>query len=98
MEPFEVGIEIEGVITFEYVPTISTETDSRIDLDVLDVNESASNYQRMISVSDQTKTPTFEYSDFVVADFDVEEFVEELDQRPDIKAALGLTMVDEDDY
>lgn len=69
-----------------------------IDLDIQDVNESASAYQRMISVSDQTKTPTFEYSDFVVADFDVEEFVEELDQRPDIKEALGLTMVDEDDY
>jgi glutaredoxin len=69
-----------------------------IDLDVQDVNESASAYQRMIAVSDQTKTPTFEYDDFVVADFDVEEFVEELDQRPDIKEALGLTMVDEDDY
>ena len=69
-----------------------------IDLDVQDVNESASAYQRMIAVSDQTKTPTFEYGDFVVADFDVEEFVEELDQRPDIKEALGLTMVDEDDY
>jgi len=69
-----------------------------IEVDVMDVNESASTYQRMIAVSDQTKTPTFEFEDFVVADFDVEEFVEELDQRPDIKEALGLVMVDEDDY
>ncbi|MEZ5275138.1 MAG: glutaredoxin family protein [Opitutaceae bacterium] len=69
-----------------------------IEVDVQDVNESASAYQRMISVSDQTNTPTFEFGDFVVADFDVEEFVDELDQRPDVKEALGLTMVDEDDY
>ena len=69
-----------------------------IEVDIQDVNESASAYQRMIAVSDQTKTPTFEFDDFVVADFDVAEFLEELDQRPDIKEALGLTMVDEDDY
>ncbi len=69
-----------------------------IEVEVHDVNENASSYQRMIAVSDQTKTPTFEFDDFVVADFDVEEFVEELDQRPDIKEALGLTLVDEDDY
>jgi len=69
-----------------------------VEVEVMDVNENASTYQRMIAVSDQTKTPTFEYDDFVVADFDVEEFVEELDQRPDIKEALGLTLVDEDDY
>jgi len=69
-----------------------------IEVEVMDVNANASAYQRMIAISDQTKTPTFEYGDFVVSDFDVEEFVEELDQRPDIKEALGLVMVDEDDY
>ena len=69
-----------------------------IDIEVMDVNESASAYQRMIGVSDQTKTPTFELGDFVVSDFDVEEFVDELDQRPDIKDELGLVLVDEDDY
>ena len=69
-----------------------------IEVDVKDVIESASTYRQMIAVSDQTRTPTFEYGDFVVSDFDVEEFVEELDQRPDVKAELGLVMVDEDDY
>jgi glutaredoxin 3 len=68
-----------------------------IKVNVRDVYESASAYQQMIAVSDQTMTPTFEYGDFVVSDFDVEEFVEKLDLRPDVQAELGLVLVDEDD-
>jgi glutaredoxin len=68
-----------------------------VDLDIKDVNSSAVAMDRMVAVSGQTKAPTFVYEDFVVADFSVEEFVEELDQRPDIKVELGID-ADEDDY
>ena len=45
---------------------------------------------RMVAVSGQTLTPTFEYGEFVVADFSVEEFQDALDQNPEIKQELGM--------
>jgi glutaredoxin 3 len=61
-----------------------------IDIDVRDVNASTANMKRMIDISDQTMTPTFEYGDFVVADFSVDEFLSELEERPDIRVELGI--------
>ncbi|MGJ3243721.1 MAG: glutaredoxin family protein [Opitutales bacterium] len=61
-----------------------------VDLDIRDVTGSPQAMQRMIDVSGQTKTPTFEFGDFVVADFDVDEFRSELDEVPDIRGQLGL--------
>lgn len=61
-----------------------------IELDVRDVNASQQNLQRMIEISGQSLTPTLEYDDFVVADFSVDELLDELEQMPEIKKEWGL--------
>ena len=66
-----------------------------IELDVRDVTNSRQNMDRMVAISSQTLTPTFEYGDFVVADFSVDEFLDELAQHPEIKSELGLADDDE---
>lgn len=44
----------------------------------------------MVSLSGQTKTPTFEFEDFVVADFSVDEFLAELNEFPEVRQKLGI--------
>ena len=61
-----------------------------VDLDVRDVNANAKDMDAMVSVSGQTKTPTIEYDDFVVADFSVDEFLAELNEFPEIRQKLGI--------
>jgi glutaredoxin len=61
-----------------------------IELDVRDVNASAADLHRLIEISGNSLTPTFEYGEFVVADFGVNEFLDELKQVPDLKRELGL--------
>jgi glutaredoxin 3 len=62
-----------------------------VDLDVRDVNANAKDMDAMVSVSGQTKTPTFEYEDFMVPDFDVDEFLSELSEFPEIRHKLGIS-------
>lgn len=62
-----------------------------VDLDVRDVNENAKDMDAMVSVSGQTKTPTLVYEDFMVADFDVDEFLAELSKFPEIRHKLGIS-------
>ena len=38
----------------------------------------------MIQISGQKKVPTFQYEDFIVADFSVDEFLTELNKFPQI--------------
>lgn len=45
----------------------------------------------MVSVSGQTKAPTFEFGEFVVADFSIDEFLSELNAFPEIRQKLGLS-------
>jgi len=61
-----------------------------IELDVRDVNISEANLHRLIEISGASMTPTFEYGEFIVADFSVDEFLAELDQVPDLKRELGF--------
>ncbi len=61
-----------------------------IEAEIRDVGASTSNMKRMIDISDQTLTPTFEYGDFIVADFSVDEFKSELEERPDVRIELGI--------
>ena len=61
-----------------------------VEVEVRDVHSSAANMQRMVEASGQSLTPTFEYGDFVVADFSVEEFLDEIEQVPEIKKQLGF--------
>ena len=59
-------------------------------LNIKDVEQDTDALQRMRDISGQHLTPTFEYGDFVVADFSVEEFETALQQNPENKKALEL--------
>ena len=61
-----------------------------VELEVRDVNISEANLHRLIEISGNSLTPTFEYGEFVVADFSINEFLDELEQVPDLKRELGL--------
>ena len=56
-----------------------------------DVNANPKDMEAMLALSGQTKTPTFEYEDFMVADFDVDEFLAELSKFPKIRQKLGIS-------
>ena len=59
-----------------------------IDLEVIDVREEPKRMNELIEISGQTMTPTFKHGDFVVADFDLEEFEAALEQNPEAKKNL----------
>jgi|TARA_B110000438_G_scaffold302964_1_gene362502 glutaredoxin 3 len=59
-------------------------------LDIRDVLSSKADMHRMIEISGQSLTPTFEWDEFVVADFSVDEFKDALEQVPEYKKRLGL--------
>jgi glutaredoxin len=61
-----------------------------VELDVRDVLKSEASMHRMIEISGQAKTPTLEYGEFIVADFSVNELLDELEQVPEIKKEWGL--------
>lgn len=61
-----------------------------VDLDIQDVNRDKAAMNRMVEISGQTKTPTFEFGDFIVADFDTDEFMAELDEFPEVRLKLGI--------
>ena len=61
-----------------------------LSLNIRDVEKDSAAFQRMVEISGQRLTPTFEYGNFVVRDFGVEEFKAPLDKNPETKKALGL--------
>lgn len=61
-----------------------------VEVVVRDVTANQQSLQRMIEISAQSLTPTFEFNEFVVADFSVEEFLDELNQVPEVKQQLGF--------
>lgn len=61
-----------------------------VDIDIRDVLENPKDMDAMVALSGQTKTPTFEYEDFVVADFAIDEFLAELDEFPEVRHQLGI--------
>ena len=60
-----------------------------IDLEVIDVREEPKRMNELIEVSGQSMTPTFKHGDFLVADFDLEEFEIALEQNPEAKNNLN---------
>ena len=68
-----------------------------VEIDIRDVNLSRQNMQRMAEISGQSKTPTLEYGDFIVADFSVDELIDQLADRPEIRLELGIPDHLEDD-
>ncbi|MGB0273479.1 MAG: glutaredoxin family protein [Opitutales bacterium] len=61
-----------------------------VDLDVRNVSKDPKEMDAMVTISGQTLAPTFEYDDFVVADFSVDEFLAELNDFPEVRKKLGL--------
>ena len=59
-----------------------------LDLEVIDVRAEPKRMQELIEVSGQSMTPTFKHGNFVVADFDLEEFETALEQNPEAKSNL----------
>ena len=68
-----------------------------VDFETRDVNLSRQNMERMAEISGQSLTPTLEYGDFVVADFSVDELVDQLANQPEIRRELGIPDHLEDD-
>lgn len=61
-----------------------------VSLEIRDVGRDYGHLRQLIQASGQSETPTFEFGDFVVADFSIEEFLDELRERPDVQMHLGI--------
>ena len=55
-----------------------------MELEVVDVRTDPSRMQELLEISSQGMTPTLKHGDFVVADFDLDEFEQAL-KKPDIE-------------
>ena len=53
-----------------------------LELEVVDVRAEPKRMKELVEVSGQSMTPTFKDGDFLVADFDLEEFETALEKRP----------------
>jgi glutaredoxin len=67
-----------------------------VELEVRDILRNRTDLKRLIELSGQSGVPTFVYGDFVVADFSVDELVDELAERPDVRMRLGLGLHDDE--
>lgn len=67
-----------------------------VELSIRDVSRNPTDLKRLIELSGQSAVPTFVYGDFVVADFSVDELLDELAERPDIRMRLGLGLHDDE--
>jgi glutaredoxin len=67
-----------------------------VEVEVRDVARRPANLQRLIEATGQSAVPTFVYDDFVVADFSVDELLDELAERPDLRMRLGLGLHDDE--
>ena len=61
-----------------------------VELEIRNVSQNSDFMNAMVAVSGQTKAPTFEFGEFSVADFSVDEFLAELNAFPEIRKKIGL--------
>jgi glutaredoxin len=61
-----------------------------IPVQIRDVSKSPADMKRLLSLTEQGEVPTFVCGDFVVSGFDVDELLDELAERPEIRLRLGL--------
>jgi glutaredoxin len=61
-----------------------------LSLDVIDVTKNRDSMQELIDCSGQSKTPTLKNNDFVVADFDIDEFKQAMSENPIEAKNLGF--------
>lgn len=62
-----------------------------LELELIDVRTDPSRMPELEKVSGQSKTPTLKNGDFIVADFDVDEFKQALRENPKEAKKLGLS-------
>ena len=61
-----------------------------VDLEIIDVRSDPSKMPELIEVSGQSKTPTLQNGEFIVADFDIDEFEDAMSKNPSEAQKLGL--------
>lgn len=61
-----------------------------MDLEIIDVRKNPSRMNELLEISGQSKTPTLQNGEFVVADFDIGEFEDALSTNPDEAKKLGF--------
>ena len=60
------------------------------DLEIIEVRNDPTRMKELLEISGQTKTPTLQNGDFIVADFDIKEFEYAMAQNPAESKKLGL--------
>lgn len=61
-----------------------------MDLEIIDVRKNPSRMNELLEISGQSKTPTLQNGEFVVADFDIGEFEDAISTNPDEAKKLGF--------
>ena len=61
-----------------------------MDLEIIDVRKNPSRMNELLEISGQSKTPTLQNGEFVVADFDIAEFEDAMSTNPDEAKKLGF--------
>ena len=61
-----------------------------MELEIIDVRNDPSRMPELMEISGQSKTPTLQNGDFIVADFDIDEFEEAMSKNPEEAKRLGL--------
>jgi phage repressor protein C with HTH and peptisase S24 domain len=61
-----------------------------LEIEVVDVRAEPMRMKELVEVSGQSMTPTFKDGDFLVADFDLEEFEAALEKNPKAKNNLKM--------
>jgi len=61
-----------------------------IEMEVVDVRTDPSRMNELLEISSQSKTPTLKHGNFVVADFDLDEFEAALAANPQAAKGLGF--------
>ena len=61
-----------------------------IEMEVVDVRTDPSRMNELLEISGQSKTPTLKHGNFVVADFDLDEFEAALAANPQAAKGLGF--------
>ena len=57
---------------------------------IIDVRTDPSRMSELIEISGQSKTPTLQNGDFIVPDFDLDEFEEAMSKNPEEAVKLGI--------
>ena len=63
-----------------------------LEVELVDVRTDPSRMSELEAISGQTKTPTLKNGDFIVADFDIEEFKTAFRESPQEASKLGIVL------